>query len=1123
MAFEHVQVLTGPARSGKTTRLLERYRQALHDAEPGEALWLTPTALAARQLRARLLDGQLRACFEPRIWTFDQFVHGVLDASGRKVQRISPLQSVELVRHLLYRLAERGELHYFAPVIDSAGLAPWVARFLQELKHHEIWPEEFLLKACRAAGGPTEKDRDVHAIYKQYQEFLNRRDLYDAAGAYWQARTLLKEKQTALVDRLRLLIVDGFTDFTRTQQEILRELFTRSREAWVSLPLEEDDRRRELFGRSRRTWEEFLQPLGAKRVEQPWQASSWPALDHVQRELFASEAQPWPQAQPPRGIHLLAPPGTTHEVQQVARQIKRLLVDGDPETHQPVSPAQVLVVARRVEPLAELIRQEFAEAGVPVFLETGLPLVRSGLGQVLLQLLQLVENNASFDDVMALLGNSSLRPSGLTWDRTTAMTVRQAVRRCQVPEGWERLLQAYARLVERQAEENQRTGNEEQDEEQTDGVERKRDWPLEHLQQGRELLQRLAGVLAPWQNPGTLAQWLQRVEETLNALGAHPDQATSNSPDVQRNRRVWHALRQELLALHRLFDGEEGECYLPEEFLATLRDLLQQTTYQEPAVPDACVRVVSAIHARGVSYPWVFLIGLTEDSFPAPRDRLAVYSPAQRRQLRQQRLPLPGDEDHHQGEMLLFYELLTRATRGLWLSYPALNEKAETLLPSPYLQEVQQLLGLQMPPLEEQSLVQLPRDGRAINARQRWMLAVNQALQHAPEWLGWMVQHDPTERVAQLHRTWQCVRQRGRSEGFGPWEGMLELPVALEAVQRKWAQGATISVTALERYAYCPWRFVMERLLGIRPLEEPAEELESTQLGLMFHALMAQGHRQYPDLEQLAGQSPDEFLRQWTPLVDAVLEEHLGPAERRSGVQEALAQLAREDLLAMLRAYHEQLGQYLAAMKEAQWTEPPRPEYLELAFGTPPRGGQADPGSTSKGLLLESGQDRLRLSGRVDRVDLGRIGKHRVAVVIDYKTSSPRRLKPPQGETPLLDALQLDVYPAALEQLVLPRGVRVVESAYWSARARDDGRGYVRFAQRYQADSNGLKPDDQWQQRWQALQELVLELWRKLRGGEFVVFSADDRCTQFCDLARVCRIGQIRNLEKTWDPAEADQ
>ena len=73
-----VTVVAGPARSGKTDRLLVEYRQVLADGEPGRAVWIAPTRRSAAELRGRLLTRQLRACFAPGVITFDEFAENVL-------------------------------------------------------------------------------------------------------------------------------------------------------------------------------------------------------------------------------------------------------------------------------------------------------------------------------------------------------------------------------------------------------------------------------------------------------------------------------------------------------------------------------------------------------------------------------------------------------------------------------------------------------------------------------------------------------------------------------------------------------------------------------------------------------------------------------------------------------------------------------------------------------------------------------------------------------------------------------------------------------------------------------------------------------------------------------------
>jgi hypothetical protein len=43
---------------------------------------------------------------------------------------------------------------------------------------------------------------------------------------------------------------------------------------------------------------------------------------------------------------------------------------------------------------------------------------------------------------------------------------------------------------------------------------------------------------------------------------------------------------------------------------------------------------------------------------------------------------------------------------------------------------------------------------------------------------------------------------------------------------------------------------------------------------------------------------------------------------------------------------------------------------------------------------------------------------------------------------------------------------------------------------------------------------------RGIRGGSFPVFSGDKKCTGLCAYSTVCRIGQIRSLNKQWPAVE---
>src|SRR5262249_51194504 len=87
----------------------------------------------------------------------------------------------------------------------------------------------------------------------------------------------------------------------------------------------------------------------------------------------------------------------------VARHIKTLLREG-------VAAEDVLVTMRDVRPYADLVREVFAEYGIPADVEGADPLTRCPAGALLLRALRLPEDDWPFAGVTALLRSSCFRP-----------------------------------------------------------------------------------------------------------------------------------------------------------------------------------------------------------------------------------------------------------------------------------------------------------------------------------------------------------------------------------------------------------------------------------------------------------------------------------------------------------------------------------------------------------------------------------------------------------------------------------------------------------------------------------------------------------------------------------------
>ena len=58
---------------------------------------------------------------------------------------------------------------------------------------------------------------------------------------------------------------------------------------------------------------------------------------------------------------------------------------------------------------------------------------------------------------------------------------------------------------------------------------------------------------------------------------------------------------------------------------------------------------------------------------------------------------------------------------------------------------------------------------------------------------------------------------------------------------------------------------------------------------------------------------------------------------------------------------------------------------------------------------------------------------------------------------------------------------------------------------------------DQWEQLQPVVMERVQRIVASIRSGQFPVYNEDKDCTKSCPCRSICRIGQIRSLEKVWE------
>lgn len=1088
-----VHLFAGPAASGKSQQLLVLYRQALAKLPPTSCLWLAPTHRAAREVRRYLVDEQAPSCLGAGVSTFEEFAFRIVEAAEQPARRLDPLAKRRLLRRLIEEAVAGDELTYFGAIADSRGFIDLVAEWIAEFKRVEIWPEEFE-QACRRRG-LAQKDRELLALYSRYQEHLNRHDLYDSEGRLWSAREQLGKRNFGPYARTRLAVVDGFTDFTRTQHEMLELLASHVEDLYFTLPLDESPGRDELFAKSETTLAALAErhaKLEVKRFSRE-KRPRWAALAHLESELF-KDPRRIAAASDNAGLEIVAAAGRLKEIEAVGRRIKRLLVEGDADRGaSPVPAEEIAVVFRSLADCAPLVREVFEEQGIPYVLEAETTLLERPIVAALLNLVGLAQEDWPFRGVLSVASNNYFAPRWRAWQSGRgAAAVERVVRRLQVPSGRRQLLEAIRRTLEREA---SRTEEEQQHRrESADAVAaRQADFKL-----AQAVLTQLAAALDRLPREADMAAWqtalVQLAEETGLLDAASAD-----------DRETWLELLAALDGLARLDEhvGSRGQSLSRAEFEQLLTDVARWHRPRCQHDETGRVRILAAPAARALSIPYLFLAGLTERSFPVATREDRLYSEREDQILRQAGLPLVLRAERNQEEMLLFYELTTRARRRLTLSYPALDERGESLLASPFLTELERAFGdLGIARQVETALSPVPREREPASLGECRVRAVDDALRGEAELLATMVRAPRTSAAStNVLAGLRLTRERSRREEFGPFEGILASDASAAWLAHRFGDAHLWSASQLELYAQCPFRFFAEHVLSIAPLDEMTLQIDHARRGWLLHETLATVHRHRATLGAAEMPLDEQFT--------SALEELLSSSATSETLSAALDEIHRRVIATWGAFYAEQQQAYGASWLDFE--ELPTPAHFEVSFGLDDAGDDAL--STTEPLVFSDGEITVKIVGRIDRIDLARRRGRVVFNVIDYKTGfvpSAKKLREFQATS-----LQLDVYTAAAEDLLLAASEALPWNAgYWQIRKR----GFSQPLALAVEDDTQLGRAPEWEDRRRKLRDAVLALVRAVRGGHFPMSNEDNDCTSRCAYGTICRVHQARSLDKQWSP-----
>src|SRR5262249_23021843 len=151
-----------------------------------------------------------------------------------------------------------------------------------------------------------------------------------------------------------------------------------------------------------------------------------------------------------------------------------------------------------------------------------------------------------------------------------------------------------------------------------------------------------------------------------------------------------------------------------------------------------------------------------------------------------------------------------------------------------------------------------------------------------------------------------------------------------------------------------------------------------------LHDVLATFHRDWLTLRKKSYGTPGEEAAAFLAHLQQVANERT-TSSTRVGIDAALLDLDRRQILKWAGAHFEHQAKYESGC--AKLGVPMTPAHFEFRFG-PERTGdsQTDPDSTKAPFILKIGDEQIRITGQIDRIDVGEIKGQKVFNVIDYKS-----------------------------------------------------------------------------------------------------------------------------------------
>ena len=939
-----LQFYFGPSGSGKSKRL---HQDVLHMAakDPDcNFLFLVPDQFTMQTQMDLVKESPGGGIMNIDVLSFGRLTHRIFEETGYGRKPVLDDTGKSLV---LRKVASsvKEELPVLSGNLNKIGYIHEIKSAISEFKQYGLSVERVgeLAEFSKSRGTLYYKLKDLKTLYQAFDTYVAERFITTEDTLALLSRAVHESK----IMKNSVVIFDGFTGFTPIQYRLIAELMELSRMVIVSVTLGEGENpyrimgEQELFYLSKKTvrdLQKWAQKRNVRQAEDVYLGKGGlprfresRELAHLEKQLFRYPLKPYEESQKDSisAIQIREAMSPAGEVRGACILIKKLVLE------QNYSYRDIAVVTGELETYGDFFEREAATYDIPVFIDRTRGILLNPFLEYIRSALRIVLQNFSYESVFHYLR------SGLA-DFTMEETD---------------LLENYILAT---------------------GIKGRKKWgelfTRNATEQINELRERLYGQMTPLlQKQETASGYVKALYEFIVAGRIQEKLLTFEEQfraDGEEERAKEYAQIYRLVM--ELLNQIEGLLREEAMTLQEFADILDSgfAEIEVGTIPGGVDRVIvgDMERTRLNQVKVLLFLGVNDGNIPRNANKGGIISDIDREFLKDSDIELaPTPRQQMFTQRLYLYMNMTKPSERLYLSYARISSDGKTLRPSYLIDTVKALF-----PCAYQGNLMEGKESvteRIMGKKDALPYVAEELRERAQGRAGGMTD----EEFFSLCRIyWEDTAFRSQMEKLlqAAYEHYEHKPLGAMIARMVYGTVLENSVSRLERYAACAYAHFLQYGLSLKEREE--FQLENADLGNIYHEVL-----------EVFSHRLREHGYTWLDFPKEEGEQLLWEALENCSMQYGetiLYSSARYQY--MIERMYRILKRTIWALKEQLKSGKFQPEAFEMSFS---RVENLDAVN-----IMLSEEEKMKLRGRIDRLDTCEDEDHIYVKVIDYKSGNKK-------------------------------------------------------------------------------------------------------------------------------------